>query len=298
MSLHALLLAATLFAPSPDSLVVSTSWLAAHQADPDLVILHLAMDKAEYDRGHVPGARWANPHEFFLSVAPGVELPGAEQLDSALAALGISEQSRIVFYGDTWMSPRVFLALDYLGLGDRAALLDGGLPAWRAEQRPISVEAPTWSRGRLTARAHPEILADAAWVRAQLGSSRLLLLDGRSPGEYAGTDHSEGLPRSGHIPGGVNLPWEQTYTEGAAALQGTPSRLQPPDLLRRLLSSAGLSEGKDLVTYCTVGLRASHLYFIARALGLHPRIYDGSMSEWSRRSELPMATGAVPGSLP
>ena len=296
--MHALLFAAALLAPKADSLLVSTSWLAAHRADPDLVILHLAMDRAEYDRGHVPGARWVNPHDFFLSGAPGVELPSVERLDSALEALGISEGSRIIYYGDTWMSPRVFLALDYLGLGDRAALLDGGFAAWRDAKQPVSTEAPSWSRSRLTVRAHPEILADAAWLRTNLGNARLLLLDGRSPGEYAGTDLSEQLPRAGHIPGGVNLPWEQTYSDGAAALDGTPSRLQSPEVLRRLLAAAGLTEGKDLVTYCTVGLRASHLYFIARYLGLHPRIYDGSMSEWSRKAELPVATGTAPGSVP
>ncbi len=296
--MHALLLAAVLLAPKGDSLLVSTSWLAAHRADPELVILHLAMDRAEYDRGHVPGARWVNPHDFFLSGAPGVELPPFERLDSAFEALGVSEHSRVVYYGDTWMSPRVFLALDYLGLGDRASLLDGGFAAWRDEQRPVSSETPSWPRGRLTARAHPEIIADAAWIQGNLRNPRLLLLDGRSPGEYAGTDLSEHLPRSGHIPGGVNLPWEQTYTDGAAALEGRPSRLQSPDVLRRLLGAAGLTDGKELVTYCTVGLRASHLYFIARYLGLHPRMYDGSMSEWSRKPELPMATGSAPGSTP
>jgi thiosulfate/3-mercaptopyruvate sulfurtransferase len=298
MSLPALLFAAALQLPQADSLVVSTGWLAAHRTDRDLVVLHIAMDRAEYDKGHIPGARWVNPHEFFLSAAPGVELPPVERLDSVLEALGIREQSRIVFYGDTWMSPRVFLALDYLGLGDQASLLDGGFPAWREEQRPISTETPVWSPGRLTVRAHPEILADAAWIRAHLDNPSLLLIDGRSPGEYAGSDHSEQLPRFGHIPGGVNLPWEQTFTHSAAALDGTPSRLQPVDVLRRQLAAAGLTDGKALVTYCTVGLRASHLYFIARYLGWHPRIYDGSMSEWSRQPELPMANGAAPHPTP
>jgi thiosulfate/3-mercaptopyruvate sulfurtransferase len=64
--------------------------------------------------------------------------------------------------------------------------------------------------------------------------------------------------------------------------------------LRRLFSDAGFKDGRDLVTYCTVGLRAAHLYFIARYLGWRPRLYDGSMSEWSRRSELPMVTGTNP----
>src|ERR1044072_2952712 len=102
------------------------------------------------------------------------------------------------------MTPRVFLALDYIGLGDRAALLDGGLPAWREEKRPLTTEVPTWTPGRLSSHPRPEILADAAWLRAHLDDPALVLVEGRSPGEYAGTDHSERLPRSGHIPGAAS----------------------------------------------------------------------------------------------
>jgi thiosulfate/3-mercaptopyruvate sulfurtransferase len=289
-----LLLAAALFSPGVDSLLVSPAWLAAHQADPDLVILAVSMERADYDRGHIPGARWLNPHLLIADGPPGVELPSVERIDSVLEALGISDRSRIVYYGDTWMTPRVFLALDYVGLGDRTALLDGGLPAWREEQRPLVSEVPAWTRGRLIARPHPEIVIEQSWLRGHLDDGALVLIDGRSPGEYTGTDHSEQLPRFGHIPGAANLPWEQTFTREAAALDGTPSRLKPPEVLRQLLVSTGVREGSDVITYCTVGLRASHLYFVARYLGLHPRIYDGSMSEWSRKPDLPMVAGPSP----
>ncbi len=292
--MHLLLLATRLLVGTVDSLVVSPAWLAAHHADADLVVFHVSMDRADYDKGHVPGARWVNPHDFFLQAPPGAELPTAGRIDSLLEALGVTERSRIVFYGDTWMSPRVFLALDYVGLGDRSAMLDGGLAAWRAGGQPVSTDTPAWSRGHLAAGAHPEIVVDAAWLKAHLDGSALALLDGRSPGEYAGTDHSERLPRFGHIPGAVNLPWEQTFSNGPAALDGTPSRLQPPEVLRKLFADAGVKDGRELITYCTVGFRASHLYFIARYLGWHPRLYDGSMSEWSRKPELPMVTGPTP----
>jgi thiosulfate/3-mercaptopyruvate sulfurtransferase len=288
-----LLLAAALLAGGADSLLVSPAWLEAHRADSDLVLIAVAMERADYDRGHIPGARWLNPHLLIAGGPPGVELPPVARIDSVLAALGVTERSRIVYYGDTWMTPRVFLALDYIGLGDRAALLEGGLPAWRQEKRPVTTLVPTWTPGRLASRPHPEILADAAWLRAHLDDAALVLVDGRSPGEYAGTDHSEGLPRFGHIPGAVNLPWEKTFTREAAALDGTPSRLQPIAALRALLASSGVREGSTLVTYCTVGLRASHLYFIARYLGLHPRVYDGSMSEWSRIPDLPVVEGSA-----
>ena len=290
-----LLFAGALLVPSADSLLISPAWLAAHQADADLVVVEVAMDRDAYDRGHLPGARWLNPHLLIKDGPPGTELPSVERIDSVLESLGINDRSRIVYYGDTWMTPRVFLALEYVGLGDHASLLDGGLPAWREEKRALVSDVPNWIRGHLTRRPpHPEIVVEQSWLRAHLDDAALVLIDGRSPGEYAGTDHSEQLPRFGHIPGAANLPWEQTFTREAAALDGTPSRLKSPEALRKLLASAGVREGSDLVTYCTIGLRASHLYFIARYLGLHPRIYDGSMSEWSRKPELPMATGPSP----
>ena len=292
--MHGLLLATALLVRSADSLLVSTDWLAAHRTDADLVLLHVGMERAEYDRGHIAGARFLDPHLLMSMAAPGVELPAVAQIDSVLESLGITARSRIVYYGDTWMAPRVFLALDYVGLGNRAALLDGGLAAWRAEGRAVSTEPPVWQPGSLSLTARPDILASADWIRAHLGDSTLLLVDGRSVGEYAATDSSERLPRFGHIPGGVSLPWEETFTDESAALNGTPSRLKSPEALRKLLASAGVREGRDVVTYCTVGLRASHLYFVARYLGIRPRIYDGSMSEWSRRSELPMVRGPTP----
>lgn len=289
-----LLLAAALLLPGADSLVVSTQWLAAHRADPGLVVLHVAMAKSEYDAGHIPGARYLDPHRLMGMGAPGVELPPPAEIEAALEELGISTGSRIVFYGDTWMTPRVFLALEYVGLGERAALLDGGLPAWRAERRALATDTPSWTRSSLTLTPRSGILISADRIRARLRDSSVVLLDVRSQGEYAGTDTSERLPRFGHIPGGVNLPWEETFTDESGALNGTPSRLKTADALRKLLAASGVRPGRDLVIYCTVGLRAAHVYLVARSLGLSPLLYDGSMSEWSRRPELPMVRGPAP----
>ena len=289
-----LLLAAVLSLPGGDSLVVSTQWLAAHRTDPGLVVLHVAMQESEYGAGHIPGARFLDPHRLMGMGAPGVELPAPSDIETVLEELGITAGGRIVFYGDTWMTPRVFLALEYVGLGDRAALLDGGLPAWRAEGRALSTDTPAWTKSNLTLSPRPGILIAADRIRARLGDSGMALLDVRSQREYAGTDTSERLPRFGHIPGGVNLPWEETFTDESGALNGTPSRLKAPDALRKLLAASGVRAGRDLVIYCTVGLRAAHVYLVARSLGLSPLLYDGSMSEWSRRSELPMVRGPSP----
>lgn len=293
--MHPLILAALLAVSPGDSLLVSPEWLAAHRTDRGLVILHVSMEKTEYEREHVSGARWVNPHSLIKNGPPGTELPSLQTIDSVLESLGVNDQSRIVYYGDTWMAPRVFLALEYAGLGNRVSLLDGGLPAYRAAKGLVSNETPTWSRGSLTTtRAHPEIVVTASWLAAHLHDTALALTDGRSAGEYAGTDLSERLPRPGHIPGAINLPWDQTFTDGASALEGVPSRLKSKAELRKLFENAGYRDGKQLVTYCTIGLRASHLYFVARYLGLQPRIFDGSMSEWSGKTELPVVTGPTP----
>jgi thiosulfate/3-mercaptopyruvate sulfurtransferase len=289
------LMAALVSAAPGDSMLVSAEWLSAHRTDPGVVILHVSMDRNEYEREHVSGARWLDPHRVIRNGPPGTELPSVETIDSVLESLGVTDQSRIIYYGDTWMAPRLFLALEYAGLGNRVALLDGGLPAYRAAKGLVSNQVPVWSRGSVTTRARPEILVTAAWLTDHLEDAAVPIIDGRSPGEYAATDLSERrLPRPGHIPGAANLPWEQTFTDGAAALEGVPSKLKPKAELRRLFETAGYRDGKQPVTYCTIGLRAAHLYFVARYLGLNPRIYDGSMSEWSRKNELPVVAGAAP----
>ena len=274
-------------APAGDSLLVSVAWLAAHQNDPDLVILDFSPERAAYDQGHIPGAVWVDRKAIWRPDPPSVELPSVAAIDSAIEALGISNSSRVVIYGSTWIAPRVFLALEYVGHA-RAAMLDGGLVAWKKAGHPVSTDPVRKESGNFTPRPRPDIVVDAAWIDANRADGKVALLDGRSAGEYDGTDKSEQLPRAGHIPRAINIPWERTFTDEAGALQGTPSPLRSSEELRNLLTQAGITADRDIVTYCTVGLRAAHWYFVARYLGLSPKIYDGSMRDWSPRTELPV----------
>jgi thiosulfate/3-mercaptopyruvate sulfurtransferase len=140
-----------------------------------------------------------------------------------------------------------------------------------------------------------DIVVDAAWVRARLNDPRVAIIDARTPEEFAGTAR-ERAPRTGHVPGARLLEWAATYTRPAAALADTASPLIPADRLRGLFERAGATAGRQPVLYCTIGLRAAHLYFVARYLGYTPRLYDGSWSEWSR-SQHPVATGSKPGAV-
>lgn len=280
-----LLLAAN--APNPN-LLVTAQWLAANRQNPRVVVLQIGRDRSDYDRGHIPGARFITASKLWTTTGPGVELPTVAYLDSLFESVGISSNSRIILYGEAWTTPRAFLALDYLGLGDQSAILDGGLIQWKAAGQSVSTEALVVTAGTIKPKPRPEIVVDAEWIKQHLNDTNVALVDGRSAEEYAGTTEAERLPRYGHIPGAENLPWDQTYSDGASALNGVASTLVNPRQLEALLSAAGGTNGKQIVTYCTVGLRASHLYFIARLLGYRPKIYDGSMRDWSPRSELPL----------
>jgi thiosulfate/3-mercaptopyruvate sulfurtransferase len=281
-----------------DSLLVTPAWLAAHLKDPDLVVLHvgMGMNAAAYGKAHVPGARWVTTDAFIDDRPPGTELPSADSIAAVLGALGVTNRSRVVLYGDPWMLGRVFLALDYVGHGNRTAVLDGGLPAWRAAGLPVSTVPERATRAVYTPRPQPDLVVDAAWVNAHRNDPAVVLLDGRTGPEYAGTTRREGLPRAGHIPGARPLDWATTFTDSGRAVQDQSVPLQSPARLHAMLDGAGVRPNQTLVTYCTVGLRASHLYFVLRYLGFAPRIYDGSMNDWSARFELPISTGNARGS--
>lgn len=275
-------------APNRD-LLVSADWLAQHQGDRHLVLLHVAREQADYDKGHIPGARFVSARSLWVTTGPGVELPPVAQIDSLFESLGISDDSRIIFYGEAWTAPRAFLALDFIGLGDRSAMLNGGLSAWTASGRQLSTDPPAQVlTGSIAPKVNPDIVADADWIKSHLDDPKVALVDARTPAEYAGTTEIERLPRYGHIPGARNLPWLETFTMPWAADSGRATPLIDTDRLAAQLAEAGVTEGKQVLTYCTVGLRASHLYFIARYLGYRPKIYDGSMRDWAPRTALPV----------
>lgn len=277
------------------SILVSADWLDANLRAPDLVVLHVAhaRQKAAADTAHVPGARFLQYDRIAGDVegVAAVELRPADALRRAFADAGVSSASRVVLVGEPMSAARAWATLDWLGLGDRAAVLDGGMVAWRAGGRPV---ARTWephAPGDLAPSPQPERFVDATWVHSRLGDPTVALVDARPSREYTGEDGGHEHMKPGHIPGARNLYWEELVVSRA------DPRLKPEAELRRLFEAAGAGEGRTVVAYCMIGMRASVAYFVSRLLGYETRFYDGSWDDWSRRA-LPAVTGEAPGLPP
>lgn len=261
---------------------VSTSWLAEHMTDPSLVILHVTQYRREYTKEHIPGGRFLWPGSMAASNTDlSYELVPVAQLDTLLEGLGISNNSRVILCGvggNVSPTARMFVTLDYLGMGSRTSILDGGLDAWKAEGRPVTSVVPEVRRSSFTPHLRKDAIVDASMVHSDLNKPGVSIIDARAPQFYNGT--SGGSQRKGHIPGAANIYFE--------TLVDSTNKMLPPSTLRSKFSAAGVKEGNDVITYCHVGQTASVVYVAARALGYKVHLYDGSFEDWSGREDLPL----------
>lgn len=262
--------------------LVSTQWLADRLGDKDLKIIDgswrmpgngNAIDN--YNAQHLPGAVFFDIDEIAdKSTSLPHMLPSPEDFEAAVGAMGISDKDRVVVYDEKGIQSAARVWWTFLAMGHKnAAVLDGGLPKWMKEGRPVTADKTVPVRTAYHAAPKPELAADAADVRAAL-SGGAAVLDARSPGRFAGKEAEPraGL-RPGRMPGATNLPFGLVLSEN-----GT---LRPPHELHRLFDEAGIGPETRIITSCGSGVTAAVLFLALTAAGFAgAAVYDGSWSEW------------------
>lgn len=276
--------------------VVSAGDLAHHIDDPDWVIVDCRFTLTDpeagrraYTQGHLPGARYAHLEDDLSAPVSPLSgrhpLPDPDVLEGKLGVWGIDSEKQVVAYDDTFgaMASRLWWLLRWLG-HDRVALLDGGLPAWTRAGLPVTTEIPRVHPTHFLANPRPGMVVSAESVAASLAEDSAVLVDARAEERFSG--EVEPLdPVAGHVPGAVNLPWEDNLD-----LDGT--FLPPGDLKELYGDIIGSHSRADVIAMCGSGVTACHNLLAMEIAGISAaRLYAGSWSEWITDPARPVATG-------
>jgi thiosulfate/3-mercaptopyruvate sulfurtransferase len=269
--------------------LVETQWVVEHLNAPQVRIVEVGYDLGDYDSGHIPGAvGWAWSIDFQHSIRK--DLPDVQGMAELLARSGIENDTTIILYGARrhGYATFAFWLLKIYGHDD-VRVMNGNREKWMAEGRPLTAEIPKITRSVYTI-SEPDwsIRALRDHVLESIGKPECILVDVRTPEEYHGElwdgwkYQAEASQRGGHIPGAVNIPWDRTLNE-----TGTFKSVEE---LKSLYTNNRVTSDKEVISYCIVGGRSNHTWFVLSYLLGYPnvRLYDGSWAEWSTLIGVPI----------
>lgn len=278
--------------------LVDTAWLADHLQDPSLRVVESNEDVLLYDTGHIPGAvhiDWRGD----LQDDVVRDYASPEKFAEVCRRNGIGPDTTVIFYGDksNWWACYALWAFRLFG-HDKVRILDGGRDKWKAENRPLTRDKPSYPRSDypVPAQRHDREIRAFFEETEAFSKARKPLIDVRSPREYTGElTHmpeypQEGVLRGGHVPGARNVPWKTAANDDGTFKSAA-------DLRRIYQENLGYKPENELIAYCRIGERSSHTWFVLTyLLGFrHVRNYDGSWTEWGNRVRAPVAKGEQPG---
>jgi thiosulfate/3-mercaptopyruvate sulfurtransferase len=277
---------------TPDGVLVAADWARAHLDDSNVRFVEVDVDTTAYEQTHLPGAvGW----DWTRQLSDGLrrDLASREELGELLSRSGIGPDTTIVLYGDNnnWFAAWAYWQLKLFGHRE-VRILDGGRRYWLDQGLPVTTDVPSYEpTGYRLPEPDFSLRAFRDDVRGRLGDASFALVDVRSPAEYNGEiiappGMTETAQRAGHIPGAASIPWAQAVRE-----DGT---FRSPDELRDLYASKGVTPDRDVVTYCRIGERSSHSWFVLHELLGYPSVrnYDGSWTEWGSMIGMPIENPA------
>ena len=264
------------------NILVSTQWINDHLNDPNIRVVEVDYIPAtSYMLGHIPGAVLFDWQRDIIDSTKR-DVISKEVLGELLQRIGVNNDTTLIVYGDfkNWFATFAFWIFKYYGFKD-VRLMNGSRKKWFEEDRPLSLDIPSYTRGNFKA-SDPDksIRAFMNYVKEEIGSQDKILVDVRTNDEYNGktlapTEYStEYGQMGGHIPGAVNVPWNKMVYE-----DGT---LKSAVELKKLYESLNVTPDKEVITYCGIGERAAYTWFVLKYLLGYPNVksYDGSWLEW------------------